>query len=215
MDTCGAKTRAGTPCRQKTIYWNGRCKFHGGMATGPTTEAGKEQCRINGRKGGRPRKDGSKRTQVMEALQNTAIPDAQVSARVLSVVSIFDPATDCVESAAPVQLPQEKTQIMSTDKSVVSVQFSGEVWGRVAAPEMSSLAHVSTAQDQPESSQEKPKSWMLNQVKVLTSDVKVQSRCELCAMFAGSGACLAVSKGIISGVPAGGDCPGFRGFETP
>ena len=57
--TCGALTRAGTPCKQKAIYGNGRCKFHGGLATGPTTEAGKEQCRINGRKGGRPRKADS------------------------------------------------------------------------------------------------------------------------------------------------------------
>jgi hypothetical protein len=53
---CGAKTRAGIPCKQKTVYWNGRCKFHGGLSTGPTTAAGKEQARINGRKGGRPRK---------------------------------------------------------------------------------------------------------------------------------------------------------------
>lgn len=57
--TCGAVTRAGTPCKQKAIYSNGRCKFHGGLATGPTTEAGKEQCRVNGRKGGRPRKADS------------------------------------------------------------------------------------------------------------------------------------------------------------
>lgn len=56
---CEAKTRAGTPCKQKTIYGNGRCKFHGGLATGPTTDAGKEQARINGRKGGRPRKQVS------------------------------------------------------------------------------------------------------------------------------------------------------------
>lgn len=62
MDSCGAKTRAGTPCKQKAIYSNGRCKFHGGLATGPTTEAGKEQSRINGRKGGRPRKDDPKVT---------------------------------------------------------------------------------------------------------------------------------------------------------
>lgn len=53
---CGAKTRAGTPCKQKTVYGNGRCKFHGGLSTGPKTDAGKEQARINGRKGGRPRK---------------------------------------------------------------------------------------------------------------------------------------------------------------
>ncbi|MGZ5030204.1 MAG: HGGxSTG domain-containing protein [Methylobacter sp.] len=29
---CGAKTRAGTPCKQKAIYANGRCKWHGGCS---------------------------------------------------------------------------------------------------------------------------------------------------------------------------------------
>lgn len=56
---CEAKTRAGTPCKLKAIYRNGRCKFHGGLSTGPKTEAGKEQARINGRRGGRPRKPKS------------------------------------------------------------------------------------------------------------------------------------------------------------
>lgn len=54
--TCGAKTQAGTPCKLTTLYDSGRCKWHGGLSTGPKTEAGKEQSRINGRKGGRPRK---------------------------------------------------------------------------------------------------------------------------------------------------------------
>ena len=52
---CGAKNRAGLPCRMLAIYDNGRCKWHGGCATGPKTEVGKEQARINGKKGGRPR----------------------------------------------------------------------------------------------------------------------------------------------------------------
>lgn len=55
-DACGARTRAGTHCKLKSVYWNGRCKFHGGLSTGPKTDAGKEQARINGSKGGRPRK---------------------------------------------------------------------------------------------------------------------------------------------------------------
>ena len=38
---CGAKTRAGTPCKQRGIYDNGRCHLHGGLSTGPRTEAGK------------------------------------------------------------------------------------------------------------------------------------------------------------------------------
>lgn len=33
--TCGAKTRAGTPCKRSDLYASGRCKFHGGMSTGP------------------------------------------------------------------------------------------------------------------------------------------------------------------------------------
>lgn len=54
--TCGAKTRAGTPCKRTDVFANGRCKWHGGCSTGPKTEAGKEQARVNGKKGGRPRK---------------------------------------------------------------------------------------------------------------------------------------------------------------
>lgn len=54
---CGAKTRKGTPCRRKDIYQSGRCALHGGLSTGPKTEAGKEQSRINGRKGGRPKRN--------------------------------------------------------------------------------------------------------------------------------------------------------------
>lgn len=53
--TCGAKTRKGTTCQCKAIYTNGRCKLHGGLSTGPKTEAGKEQSRINGRLGGKPK----------------------------------------------------------------------------------------------------------------------------------------------------------------
>lgn len=32
MPTCGAKTRAGTPCRQTIICENGRCRMHGGTS---------------------------------------------------------------------------------------------------------------------------------------------------------------------------------------
>ena len=36
---CGARTRAGTPCRSPAMP-NGRCRMHGGASTGPRTEAG-------------------------------------------------------------------------------------------------------------------------------------------------------------------------------
>ena len=48
--TCGAKTRAGTPCKQKDIYNNGRCKFHGGLSTGPRTKRGKRRASLNWKK---------------------------------------------------------------------------------------------------------------------------------------------------------------------
>lgn len=54
---CGAKTRAGTPCKRKTIFINGRCKLHGGLSTGPTSEAGKAVSRTNGKGGGRPKRN--------------------------------------------------------------------------------------------------------------------------------------------------------------
>ncbi len=38
---CEAKTRAGTPCKRKDIYRNGRCKYHGGASSGAKTEEGK------------------------------------------------------------------------------------------------------------------------------------------------------------------------------
>jgi hypothetical protein len=33
--TCGAKTRAGTPCKRRDLYRSGRCRLHGGLSTGP------------------------------------------------------------------------------------------------------------------------------------------------------------------------------------
>lgn len=56
--TCGARSkRTGKPCQKKDIFINGRCRFHGGLSTGPRTESGKQASRENGKKGGRPRKD--------------------------------------------------------------------------------------------------------------------------------------------------------------
>lgn len=38
---CGAKTRKGNPCRAKPLPGKTRCKFHGGLSTGPRTSEGK------------------------------------------------------------------------------------------------------------------------------------------------------------------------------
>ncbi|HAS6930309.1 hypothetical protein CFG65_09935 [Vibrio parahaemolyticus] len=41
LPRCGAKTRAGTPCKRRGTKANGRCKLHGGGSTGPKTRTGK------------------------------------------------------------------------------------------------------------------------------------------------------------------------------
>jgi hypothetical protein len=38
---CGARTRAGQPCRRKGLGKVGRCPNHGGMSTGPKTPEGR------------------------------------------------------------------------------------------------------------------------------------------------------------------------------
>ena len=43
--TCGAQTRRGTPCQCKPLKKGGRCKFHGGASTRPTTPEGKAVAR--------------------------------------------------------------------------------------------------------------------------------------------------------------------------
>lgn len=42
-ERCRAKTRKGHPCRNMSEAGRRRCKFHGGMSTGPKTLAGKER----------------------------------------------------------------------------------------------------------------------------------------------------------------------------
>lgn len=44
---CGARTRAGTPCKRRDLYRSGRCKLHGGLSTGPTTKEGKARSASN------------------------------------------------------------------------------------------------------------------------------------------------------------------------
>jgi hypothetical protein len=44
---CAARTRRGTLCECKKLYKNGRCKFHGGLSTGPKTPEGKAKAALN------------------------------------------------------------------------------------------------------------------------------------------------------------------------
>ncbi len=45
---CGAQNRNKVPCKQRVLYANGRCKFHGGASTGPRTRKGKAKSAKNG-----------------------------------------------------------------------------------------------------------------------------------------------------------------------
>ena len=38
---CGAKARSGGACKKKVIPGKTKCRYHGGLSTGPKTEAGK------------------------------------------------------------------------------------------------------------------------------------------------------------------------------
>jgi hypothetical protein len=45
---CGAtRKRDGKPCESKRLLRGGRCRFHGGMSTGPRTDAGKARALAN------------------------------------------------------------------------------------------------------------------------------------------------------------------------
>ena len=59
--TCGAKAKSsGQPCKSKEIHKNGRCKFHGGLSTGPKSDAGKLAALENLRLGREPHRAAEK-----------------------------------------------------------------------------------------------------------------------------------------------------------
>lgn len=46
--TCGARSKqTGSPCRMRVLCPNGRCRFHGGLSTGPRTAAGIAKVSMN------------------------------------------------------------------------------------------------------------------------------------------------------------------------
>lgn len=45
---CGARTKSGGVCKLTSLATNGRCRFHGGMSTGPRTATGKQRVSRNG-----------------------------------------------------------------------------------------------------------------------------------------------------------------------
>ena len=49
---CHARTRKGTPCLKPALKGKNRCQLHGGLSTGPRTEAGLENIRAANTKHG-------------------------------------------------------------------------------------------------------------------------------------------------------------------
>lgn len=47
---CAAQTRRGTPCKARVVEGANRCRVHGGLSTGPRTEAGHEAIRVSNRR---------------------------------------------------------------------------------------------------------------------------------------------------------------------
>ena len=59
--TCGAKAKSsGQPCKSTQIHKNGRCKFHGGLSTGPKSAQGKLAALENLRLGREPHRAAEK-----------------------------------------------------------------------------------------------------------------------------------------------------------
>lgn len=91
---CGARSkRTGLPCPQKGLYANGRCRWHGGLSTGPKTVEGKAKARANLARrvdpGGKPHEDPLK-------VQPQCNPDEAYPAS--KVVRCAAAAADCAPS---------------------------------------------------------------------------------------------------------------------
>ncbi len=65
---CGAKTRAGTPCKNWSMV-NSRCRMHGGRSTGPKTQRGIEAKRKARLKHGKYKTVKSKRKHMLKHIK--------------------------------------------------------------------------------------------------------------------------------------------------
>jgi hypothetical protein len=61
---CCAKTRAGAPCSMRVVPGKRRCRFHGGLSTGPKTKAGRARiAEVQRRRWNRPPTPAGERRQ--------------------------------------------------------------------------------------------------------------------------------------------------------
>ena len=68
---CGARNRAGTPCGNKPLP-NGRCRFHGGLSTGPRTADGIERIKAARTKHGAYTADAKQVRSLIRALEQSS-----------------------------------------------------------------------------------------------------------------------------------------------
>jgi hypothetical protein len=79
---CGARTRGargGRPCQAAGIGAGGRCKYHGGMSTGPLTEAGKARALSNLKQFRRPAADKPEAVKEAPAMRVRIVRRADVA----------------------------------------------------------------------------------------------------------------------------------------
>jgi len=89
---CGAKTRAGTPCKMISIYENARCQMHGGLSTGPKTEEGRAKALANLKRRWNP----------MDASQNlTPAQPAEIAADPIEATELQSRHSDAIETETP------------------------------------------------------------------------------------------------------------------
>ncbi len=99
---CEAKTRSGTPCRMKVLYSNGRCKLHGGLSTGPKTEAGKARAAQNWQ-GSQPRDEPLETlTKPMVSTSENLVLRANLALNfVTEIACSSDPNPDSLDPRSP------------------------------------------------------------------------------------------------------------------
>ena len=108
---CGAKTRAGAPCRGPGMWSEKsqrftRCRLHGGKSTGPRTPEGLEKCRRSNWKHGKRSKAVIQQRRAKRAELRTFLADMQL----------------CIaEARAWLRLRRRE---ISEDSSTISVQFA-------------------------------------------------------------------------------------------
>ncbi len=79
--TCGAWARtSGAPCKQPPVHLtgkgNGRCRFHGGLSTGPKTREGYARMLLGASKGGRRTVNARKQAQARQQPHDAGTGDA-------------------------------------------------------------------------------------------------------------------------------------------